>query len=243
MRSRVEVEGASVAERKRDTPVGKARVTKTAAAKKTKRPRAKVSSAPRRAKKPSGSETTSAFPGTDFFGRLFDVASVPGVENLSIAEIGRMTGEGVQSLSRFFPEGANRLVSTLIGDVTEWLSDNVLSVLASALPPEERVRRLFASLERYVQTSERSFMLTILALDTSNEKVRQTMAFSVTRWVSMLSAVLELTGLSREEAYRRSEDSVIRVQGAAVYSRLTGNPEPLLRTLRDMPAELLKPAA
>jgi TetR/AcrR family transcriptional repressor of lmrAB and yxaGH operons len=187
-------------------------------------------------------EDSDAQPRSDLFGRLFDLVSQPGVENLSLSEIGRITGESVQGLGRFFPAGANRVVSTLVGDVSTWLSDNVLAVLSSKLPPEERIRVLYASLEGYVQTSERSFMLTILALDTSNEKVRQTMAFSVTSWVTLLASALEANGLSRKEAQDRAEDSVIRVQGAAVYSRLTGNPEPLLRTLRTMPTELLRPS-
>jgi uncharacterized membrane protein len=182
-------------------------------------------------------------PEPDLLARLLELASRPGIEKVSLGELARMTGEGVQSLGRFFPEGVNRVVNTVVGDASTWLADNVLSVLSGTLPPEERIRVLFARLERYVQTSERSFLLTILALDTSNENVRQTMAFAITRWVALLASALEMTGLDRREAHARAEDSVIRVQGAAVYSRLTGSPEPLLRTLRSIPIELLRPSA
>lgn len=180
--------------------------------------------------------------GADALVRLFDLVSEPGIESRSLAEISRLTGAGVRSLARFFPEGGNRLVSTLVNDVSAWFGDNILSILRLSRPPEERIRMLYARLEKLVQSSERSFLLTILALDTGNENVRESIAYALVQYVGTVAALLEMTGLDAVEARRRSEDSVIRIQGAAVYSRITGNPEILLRVLREIPTELLAPA-
>jgi hypothetical protein len=179
--------------------------------------------------------------GADVLVRLFDLVSQPGIESKSLAEISKVTGAGVRSLARLFPEGGADLVTALVGDVSSWFGENILSILRTNRPPEERIRMLYAQLERVVQGSERSFLLTILALDTGNENVRASIAYGLVQYVGTIATLLEMTGQDAEQSKRRAEDSVIRVQGAAVYSRITGNPEVLLRVLREIPGQLLAP--
>ncbi|RMH28912.1 MAG: TetR/AcrR family transcriptional regulator [Planctomycetota bacterium] len=170
---------------------------------------------------------------------LADVFRRHGYEGASLSAISRATGLQRASLYHRFPGGKAEMADAALGRVDQRFEREVLAPLASSLAPRARVEQTAQRLREFYAGGEKSCALDTLSLGDLAGPLREHMERSLGAWIGAFAAVAQDAGLSEAEARRRALNAVVRIQGALVVARITGDSAPFREALDELPATLL----
>lgn len=181
----------------------------------------------------------SSISDAELLNRLSVVFRDVGYAGASLAELSKATGLKRASLYHRFPGGKEQMAREVLKAASEWIADNVLSLLKSEAPPRARIIAMAASLKSFYSGGKQACLLNMLssAHIQSGPFTKQIKAL-FQALIDGLSAVLIEAGFDEVDAVARSERAVILLQGSLVLSRGMGSTRPFQTFLSTLPDEL-----
>ncbi len=170
--------------------------------------------------------------------RLTDVFRLHGYEGASLSRIAEATGLQRASLYHRFPAGKEEMAEAVLKRADEWFETHILAPLNGPGEPSERIRAMAKRLNDFYGGGRHSCLLDTLSLGDEDKAFQKHIERSVTAWLGALASVAHDSGLSRATARRRAEESLVRIQGALVLARATGETKPFARVPKNLPTLL-----
>lgn len=171
--------------------------------------------------------------------RLTRVFQTYGFEGASLSRLTEATGLKRASLYHRFPGGKEEMASAVLQGADKAFAEQVLAPLAKEGLPAERVEEMARRLGEYYGDGRKSCLLDTLSLGDQKGPFRRHVRHSMMAWIEALEKLALEAGLSVEQAARRAEEAVLRVQGSLVLARATGDTRPFQRVLADLPKLLI----
>jgi AcrR family transcriptional regulator len=176
----------------------------------------------------------------DLLATLTEVFRTYGYAGASLKIISHTTGLARASLYHRFPEGKAQMAEAVMARAMEWLDAHALSPLRDeSRGAEERIRAMTDELDAFYHSGERSCLLDALSIGERGSPLSRMARRALEFWTGELSDLLASVGFSREEAAKRAEDAIIRIEGALVVARVRDDSKPFRRVLRELPDQLL----
>ncbi len=124
--------------------------------------------------------------------------------------------------------------------VATWFTEHVFTPLKQSNSPQERVAAAAEELRSFYAGGARSCVMDMLSIPGGGEELAAGLKGALEAWVEAFAGIAEESGFSAEEALRRAEDAIMRIEGSLVLSRVLGQPKPFERALEDLPKMLIK---
>lgn len=173
--------------------------------------------------------------------QLIDVFRKYGYDGATMSRLSEATGLGRSSLYHHFPGGKEEMAIAVLEYLNQSLRIGILQPLESEQAPNERLRAMNQSIDKFYNHGQKSCLLALMSMgdaqDLFHTQVRQTL----NEWIDGLAKVAIEAGLDAKTARQRAEDAVLQIQGAIILSRGLGDTTPFERVLEQLPETLLKP--
>ncbi len=177
----------------------------------------------------------------DVIDRLTEVFRAVGYDGATLSKLSEATGLQRASLYHRFPGGKKEMAEAVLSRAGAWFQKNILAPLAGPGTPKERLQRMIKNLGAFYSRGNSSCLLDTLSVGDGREIFESHIKESFSGWIEAIARVAaEATGCSKTTARQRAEDAVMRIQGALVLGRGTGNTKPFQRILRTLPDSLLR---
>ncbi len=182
---------------------------------------------------------TKAEPDT-ILDRLTDVFRTVGYEGATLSKLSEATGLQRASLYHRFPGGKQDMAEAVLERAGEWFACHILEPLSGTGAPRARLEGMAKKLSAFYERGEASCLLDTLSFGDGRDIFETHIEGAFSAWIESIAALVgDATHCSKSIARRRAEDAVIRVQGALVLARGTGDTKPFQRVLRTLPDALL----
>lgn len=169
---------------------------------------------------------------------LTEVFRLYGYEGASLSLIAEATGLQRASLYHRFPGGKEEMAHAVLTRADEWFASEILAPLTDDAAPAGRVRKMARRLDKFYNSGEHSCLLDSLSLGDATDALQRHVQNSFNAWLGAMASVAREAGASPAQARRRADEALVRIQGALVFSRATGDLRPFKRALGDLPALL-----
>ena len=177
----------------------------------------------------------------DVIGRLTEVFRAVGYEGATLSKLSEATGLQRASLYHRFPGGKKEMAEAVLSRAGDFFQKNILGPLKGPGTPKERLVKMGKQLNAFYLRGNASCLLDTLSFGDGRDIFESHIKVSFSCWIeSIARLVAEATECSKTTARQRAEDAVIRIQGALVLGRGTGNTKAFQRILRTLPESLLK---
>lgn len=170
--------------------------------------------------------------------RLTRVFTLHGYEGASLSRISVMTGLQRASLYHRFPGGKEEMAEAVLARADAIFLNHILAPLSGPGEPAARIRSMARRLDEFYASGKRTCLLDSLSLGEPDSGIFRHVHGSFQTWLDALAGVAREAGASPAAARRLAADALIRIQGALVFTRITGDKRPFKRVLDSLPALL-----
>lgn len=171
--------------------------------------------------------------------QLVDVFRLYGYDGASLACIAKETGLGKTNLYHYFPGGKAEMATVALDRVDNWLETKILANLQSGVEPNHKIQIMCIQVSKFFNEGESSCLWAVLALGrSSNDLFSDRIKSALLQWIEALAQVLEELGFAPDIAKYRSEDAILRIQGALVLSRGLNDRQPFQRVMESLAESL-----
>jgi AcrR family transcriptional regulator len=170
--------------------------------------------------------------------RLLGVFREHGYDGASLRRLSERSGLQRSSLYHRFPGGKEQIALAVVRYVDRCFQQKVLGPLDEDRPPAARVHTMAAGLRDFYRDGRLSCVLDTLSLGGSDGPLHQAVKRSFLAWRDALSRLASQAGCAADEAVRRADEALVRIEGALVCARITGDTGPFVRTLDELPSLL-----
>ena len=164
-----------------------------------------------------------------------------GYEGTSLTRLSEATGLKKASLYYYFPGGKEEMAAVVIGQVEAWFGENVFKPLQGRGAPAARLKKMTAALHRFYKGGTRACILDVFAIGQAGALFSAHLAGALKAWEKVIAEVVMDAGIDKATARDRAEDALVSIEGALVYTRVTGSPKAFNRVLNSLPDRLLAP--
>jgi TetR/AcrR family transcriptional regulator, lmrAB and yxaGH operons repressor len=172
--------------------------------------------------------------------RLLAVFRRLGYEGASLSELSKATGLGRSSLYHYFPGGKEDMARATLERLGEWVDLHLLQPLRSSGTPEERLDRVKVELDVLYASGQNACLLGTLVHGESRHLFQAQLRASFTALIEAFADLVIETGVDPLIAKQRSEDAVMRIQGALILSGGLDDSEPFRRVIAHLSKDLLR---
>jgi TetR/AcrR family transcriptional regulator, lmrAB and yxaGH operons repressor len=176
----------------------------------------------------------------ELFARLSLVFRDHGFEGATLARISQATGLEKPSLYHRFPGGKDDMAVAVLRHVGELFASEILAPLSAGGPLETRLRRTAAKIRAFYENGQRACLLDTLSIATATPTLRRELASAYLAWQNAFAAAARESGATPAAATRRAQEAIIKIHGALVLARATGDQAPFQRAIAQLPAQLLE---
>ena len=152
---------------------------------------------------------------------------------------------GLQKASLYhrFPGGKRDMAEAVLAAADQWFETHVFEPLSNPAggPPRERLAAMTRALRRFYNKGHRPCLLDSISLGEGSDLFADHTRRSIRRWISTLASVVEESGVEASDARRSAEDAVMRIEGALVLARASGDRRAFRRVMTELPDVLLAP--
>ena len=167
--------------------------------------------------------------------RLTNVFRLHGYDGASISRISKATGLERASLYHRFPGGKEEMVQTVLERADDWFERHILAPLEEPGNAKQNIKTMAQRLKEFYSFGQKSCLLDSLSFGDDSHGLQEHIQQSFAGWIDALAQVSRQTGLKPKLARQRAEEAVLRIQGALVLARGTGDTKPFLRILESLP--------
>jgi AcrR family transcriptional regulator len=171
----------------------------------------------------------------DLMERLTRVFQDHGFEGASLSRISQATGLEKASLYHRFPGGKDQMAEAVLAHVGRWFVQNLLAPLRETGPLAARVRETGRRIQAFYEDGRRSCLLDTLSLRGGSPALHEAVGRTYAAWRDSFAAAAREAGLPAGLARRRAEEAIMRIHGALVLARATGDTKPFARTVARLP--------
>ncbi|MBX3584163.1 MAG: TetR/AcrR family transcriptional regulator [Rhizobiaceae bacterium] len=176
---------------------------------------------------------------SDLLARLTGVFRSVGYEGASLALLARETGLAKAALYHRFPGGKEEMAHAVLNDVGRDMAVTVLRRLDGAGSPRQKLSAMRDGVVEFYDGGKLSCLADLFSVEGVPDAIRSPLAGGIHAWMAAIARVVEQAGVGPDEAVRRAEDAVVRVEGALVVSRALGSAMPFHRTMERLVDDLL----
>ncbi len=162
-----------------------------------------------------------------------------GYEGTSLTRLSEATGLKKASLYHYFPGGKEEMAAVVIQQISAWFGENVRGALQGRGTPEARLKRMTAALNRFYDGGTRACILDVFAIGQAGALFSTHLSAGLKAWEAAIAEVAMEAGIDEKTAQQRAEDALVSIEGALVYTRVTGTPRAFKRVLTNLPSRLL----
>lgn len=173
--------------------------------------------------------------------KLMVVLRREGYSGASLAELSKATGLGKSSLYHYFPDGKDGMTLAVLERLAALLDAALFTPLRGPGPARKRIDALIAGVDAFYLGGREACLLGALVVGESRTRFQRELAEIFETFVDSIAAALRDGGVPRAEARTRATDAVIRIEGALILAKGTGQTAPFTRTLEDLKRSLLAP--
>jgi TetR/AcrR family transcriptional repressor of lmrAB and yxaGH operons len=171
--------------------------------------------------------------------RLMQTFRKEGYDGASLSEISKCTGLGKSSLYHHFPGGKVEMAERVLSHLEVSLERDLFEPLRASGSPRKKLDAMLATLDAFYAGGANACLLERLAGSTDRARFRRPLARAFSTWIDAIQSLCEEAGVPSQEARRRAEDAVVRIEGALVVSAGTHDTGPFQRALAELRQKLL----
>lgn len=176
---------------------------------------------------------------TDLIARVARVFSDVGYEGASLARLSQATGLQKASLYHRFPGGKRQMAEDVLAASWSWIEEHVLTPLTRPGDPKARLKEAARHLNAFYWGGRRACLLNMLSSPRIEDgPFAPAIKSAIEALIAAFAAIAVDAGCAPDEARRRSERTVMMLQGSLVLSRGLGSAEPFQAFLAALPADL-----
>lgn len=164
-----------------------------------------------------------------------------GYEGSSLTRLSEATGLQKASLYYYFPGGKEEMASVVIQQIEAWFGEHVFKPLQGQGTPMSRLRKMTAALNRFYKGGSRACILDVFGIGQAGLLFSDHLAASIKAWEKVIAEVVMEAGIDKTTARVRAEDALISIEGALVYTRVTGSSKSFKRIMAGLTDRLLAP--
>lgn len=176
---------------------------------------------------------------SDLLARLTGVFRSVGYEGASLALLSRETGLAKAALYHRFPGGKEEMARSVLNEVGREMAVTVLGRLDGEGSPRHKLSAMRDGLVEFYDGGKLSCLADLFSVAGVPDAIRSPLSGGIHAWIAAIARVVEEAGVGHEEASRRAEDAVVRVEGALVVSRALASSMPFRRTIERLVDDLL----
>jgi AcrR family transcriptional regulator len=182
----------------------------------------------------------SLIPKDEVLSRLLATFRADGYDGASLAELSEKTGLGKSSLYHHFPGGKAEMATEVLAHL-ERLLDTAFGTALAAKTPRAKLTRLLAAIDVFYDSGKSACILERLTASVDRARFEAPLRRSFERFVEAFIEVGRAAGLAESVARQRSEDAVVRIEGALVVATGTRNTGVFERSLMTIKSTFLTP--
>lgn len=175
---------------------------------------------------------------SELFDALLQLFREHGYEGASLSRIAQATGLQRASLYHRFPGGKHEMALAVLERVHAQFANEVLAPLEGAGPPAARVRKAAQRIDAFYGGGQRACLFDTLSLGGQTNEIRALIARSMQAVADAFAGIAKEAGSRPARAKRLGREALVRIQGALVVARVSGDPRGFKDVLRELP-ELL----
>jgi AcrR family transcriptional regulator len=164
-----------------------------------------------------------------------------GYDGASLRLISETTGLGRASLYHYFPGGKEQMGREVFDHIDACVRADLLDPLRTPGSPDDRLAAWLRGVERFYDGGRKNCLLGAMVLSGGGDRYRQEIGATFRALIDALAQALRDAGFAAATARRRATGAVATIQGALVTARGIGDTEVFRHTVRDLPAQLMRP--
>ena len=174
----------------------------------------------------------------ELFAALLQLFREHGYEGASLSLISKATGLQRASLYHRFPGGKHEMALTVLEHVHGQFGEDILAPLAGQDSPASRVRKVAKKIDEFYEGGRRPCLLDAMSLGGQTQDIKDALAASMDGIADAFARIAKEAGHPASTAKRLGQDALVRLQGALVVARVSGDCKSFQRVVRELP-ELL----
>ncbi|MCW4456427.1 TetR/AcrR family transcriptional regulator [Flavobacterium sp. MXW15] len=171
--------------------------------------------------------------------RLLTAFREHGYDAASLGQLSKETGLGRSSLYHHFPGGKEEMAHAVFDRVDAWCADQLFAPLKDSEEPGKRLDTVIEALDAFFAGGMEPCLFGNFVVGEARPMFQERLAAAFARWIEGFAALSMKMGIPEQEATRRAEDAVVRIEGALILSRGLNDPAPFRRVLNELPQHLL----
>ncbi len=172
--------------------------------------------------------------------QLSAVFRTHGYDGTTLSLLSEATGLVKASLYHYFPKGKQDMALAVIQNRTELFKREVIEPIDPDLDMRQQFEIMCDNLIHYYDHGRFACSMEVFSLGQSRILFQAIIAERVEAWIELLTTMLKKAGLTETLARQRAIDAIVRIEGALVVARASGNEQYFIDTLHALPAQLLE---
>ncbi len=162
-----------------------------------------------------------------------------GYEGTSMSQIAKATGLLKGSLYHHFPKGKEDMARAAMQALAQEAERLMISPLISEASPRQRLETWARGVEEFYLGGKKNCLLGSMVLSGGAGRFQTELKNAFTTWISLVSAVLIEAGTSEQQAQKKAQAAIERIQGALIVARALDNFSGFQQLIQDLPNILL----
>jgi AcrR family transcriptional regulator len=169
---------------------------------------------------------------------LLDLFRRDGFEGVSLADISKATGLGKSSLYHHFPGGKDEMAHAVVQQVQGWADENILAPLRAPVSRAERIGGMLNNVVALYAGGRQPCVIASMLVGAREDAIFIDLQRIIGAWLAALTAALVDTGAEPAAAQAAALDTLTRIQGALVLSRIMQDLSPFAATIESVRRDL-----
>lgn len=177
---------------------------------------------------------------TEVLDRLMESFRRDGYDGATLATLSARTGLGKSSLYHHFPGGKEEMAREVLRHLNAGLSEVIRGVEAEP-DPKRKLTRLLEAIDAVYEGGRKACLLQQLGASVDRAQFRKPLRATFDLLIAAFADIARAAGFSASVAQRRSEDAIVRIEGALVVAAGMDDLSVFDRTLRQLRVGFLAP--
>ncbi|MDZ7629012.1 MAG: TetR/AcrR family transcriptional regulator [Parvularculaceae bacterium] len=166
---------------------------------------------------------------------LFGLFRRGGYDVVSLSDISAATGLGKSSLYHYFPGGKPDMAEAVANHRLATMREKLFAPLAAEIPLPAKIAPMTRSVDSlYAGGDAPCHVANMLPSGVGSSPLKAI----IVEWIEALSEALKQAGIKISAARVLATDAVVRIEGALVVAKATGDKRVFASALRDIGADL-----
>jgi AcrR family transcriptional regulator len=179
-------------------------------------------------------------PDEELLRRMTTAFRAHGYEGTTLATLSESTGLAKAALYHRFPVGKVSMAAAVLDDIRAWSAARIVQPLMRPGEPYAKLCTMTAALDDLYAGGHEACLIGLFSIGEALVHFQAQLKEALSTLIVAIQSVLLDAGIAPAIARSRSEDAVIRIQGALIVARTLQDTGHFKRALRRLPDQLLE---